>query len=148
MRLDIPRGLITGRVTGNTGIIRVLVDAHIVKAQVRGHVFADRLVLGREVVRHAQVHDHGHGLERDHALANVAVGADGAPVQCPSFVSANEPGHVALCAGRVLEGVGLIFAAVVPAGVEVGQAGHGLLVDAATVGVDLGHTGIVDSSKV
>lgn len=148
MRLDIPRRLITGRVTGNTGIIRILVDAHIVKAQVSRHVFANRLVLWRKVVRHAQVHDHRHGLEGDHALADVTVGADGAPVQCPGFVGANEPGHFALCAGGVLEGVDLVFAAVVPAGVEVGQAGHGLLVDAATVGVDLGHTGIVDSSEV
>jgi hypothetical protein len=42
----------------------------------------------------------------------------------------------------------LIFGAVVPAAVEVCEAGHGLLVDAATVGVDLGDAGIVNGGVV
>lgn len=137
MLIDIVGRLVTRRVTGDTDRIGVLVDPDIVEPQVRGHILADGVVLRREVVRHSQVHDQGHGLERDHALADVAVGSHCASVERPGLVRADEPGDVASGAGGVLEGEDLVFGSVVPAGVEVCQAGHGLLVDAAAVGVDL-----------
>lgn len=108
----------------------------------------DTLILRGKVIRHTQVHDHAHRLERDHALTDVAVGADGAAVQGPSFVGADEPGYVSCGAGGVFEGEDLVLGAVVPAAVEVCEAGHGLLVDAAAVGVDLGDAWVVDGGVI
>lgn len=115
MLVDIGGRLIARRVTGNTDLVWVLVNADIVDSQIRRHILMDGAVLRRKVVCHAQVQDHGQGLERDHALADVAVGPDGAAVECPGLVGADEPGHVASCAGVVFEGVDLVFGAVVPA---------------------------------
>lgn len=148
MLIDIVGCLIARRVTSNTNLIRILVNADVVEPQIRRHVLADSVILRGKVIRHAQVHDHGHGLERDHALADVAVGSDGAAVEGPGFVGADEPGHVTSSAGGVFEGVDLVFAAVVPVRVEVCEARHCLLVDAAAVGVDLGYARVVDGGKV
>lgn len=115
MFLNILSGLITRRVTSNTLIIGVLVDADIVEAQDGRHEIDDALILRREVIRHTHIHDQGHGLERDRALPDIAVGSDGASVQCPGLFGADEPRHLALCTWCVLEGVGLVFGAVEPA---------------------------------
>lgn len=77
---DIRGRLVARRVTGDALVVRVLVDADVVDAQERGHVLVDTGVLRSEVVGHTQVHHHGHGLERDHALPDVAVRPDGAAV--------------------------------------------------------------------
>lgn len=114
MFLNILSRLITRWVTSNALIIGVLVDPNIVEAQDSRHIIDDALVLRREVVRHTHIHNQRHGLEWDHALPDIAVGSDGTCVQCPGLFSADEPGHVAFCTWCVLEGVGLVFGAVVP----------------------------------
>lgn len=119
MFLNILSRLIPRRVTGNALIIGVLIDPDVVEAQDGGHKINDALVLRREVIRHTHVHDQRHGFEWDHALPDIAVGSDGASVQCPGFLGADEPSHLSFCAGYVLEGVGLEFGAVVPAVIQV-----------------------------
>ena len=115
MLLNILSRLITRRVTSNALIIGVLVDPNVVEAQDSRHIIDDALVLRRKVVRHTHIHNQRQGLEWDHALPDIAIGADGAGIQCPGLFSADEPGHIAFCAGCVLKGVGLVFSAVVPA---------------------------------
>lgn len=148
MLLNIISRLIARRVTGDADIVRILIDPDIIKLQIGRHVLADGVILRGKVVRHSQVHDQGHGLEWDHALTDVAVRSDGAVVEGPGFVSADEPGHLPCCTGGVFEGVDLVFRAVVPPGVEVGQAGHGLLIDAATVGVDFRDARVIHGGVV
>lgn len=48
----------------------------------------------------------------------------------------------------VLEAEDLVFGAVVPAGVEVCEAGQRLLVHTTAIGVDFGNAGIVYGGKV
>lgn len=148
MRLNIPRRLESRRIAGNTNVIRILINPYIINPQIRRHIRTDALILRRKVIRHTQIHDHAHGFERDHALPDVTIRADGATVQGPGFVGADEPGYVSGGAGGVFEGKDLVFCAVVPAAVEVCKTGHGLLVDAAAIGVDLGDAWVVDGSVV
>lgn len=148
VRIDIPRSLEPGRITRHANLIRVLINPNIIKPQIRRHILADTLILRRKVIRHTQIHDHAHRFERDHALTDVPIGPDGAPVESPGFVGTDEPGDVSCGTGGVFEGEDLVFRAVVPAVVEVCEAGHGLLVNAATVGVDLGDAGIVNGRVV
>lgn len=148
VRIDIPRCFKPGRITRHANLIRVLVNPNIIKPQIRRHILADTLILRRKVICHTQIHDHAHRFERDHALTDVSIGPDGAPVEGPSFVGADEPGDVSCGTGGIFEGEDLVFCAVVPAAVEICEARHGLLVDAATVGVNLGDAGIVNGRVV
>lgn len=69
-------------------------------------------------------------------------------VDGPGLFAADEPGYVPLWAGGVFEGVDLVFFAVVPVVVEVGEAGGDLLEGAAAVGIDGCDGWVVDSSKI
>lgn len=117
MRLNIPRSLKPRRIASNTNLIRILINPNIIKPQIRRHVLADTLILRRKVIRHTQIHDQTHWFERDHALTDVTIGTDGAAVQGPGFVGADEPGYVSCGAGGVFEGEDLVFCAVVPAAI-------------------------------
>ena len=148
MFLNVLGCLPTRRVTGDTLIIWVLIDTNVVESQQSGHVFPDAGILRSEVVRHTHVHDQTHWLEGNHALSDIAVGTDGAAIEGPCLLRADEPCDLAFGSGGVLERVGLVLRAIVPAVVEVREGGHGLLVDATTVAVDLSNTVVVDGGEV
>lgn len=81
-------------------------------------------------------------------MSDVSVWSDCSAIYGPCFFGADEPGYLAFRAGRVLHGVGLVLGAVVPAVVEVGEGGHGLLVDTTAVAVDFGDAVVIDGGEV
>lgn len=148
MLFDILCRLPTVRITSHTDSIWILIDANIIKPQVRRRIFLNVIVNGRKVPRHAQIHDDRQRLKRDNALPYVAVRTDSSPVKRPCLVGANKPAHVPLNPWSVFEGVDLVCFAVVPIVVKVCDAGHGLLVGPAAIGVYLGYGGVVDGGEV
>lgn len=149
MLLNILRRPITCRITRNTNLVRILVNPNIVHPhRSRPRLLETRPVQHRERWRHTKIQNWVHGLHGDHSLADVAVGANSLGVDGPGLLTADEPGYVPLGSGRVFKGVDLVFFAVVPVVVEIGEAGGDLLEGATTIGVDCCDGWVVDGSEV
>lgn len=149
MLLNILRRPITRRVTRNTNIVRILIYANIIHPhRSRPRLREPRPIQHRERGRHTKIQNRVHGLHGNHSLANVAIGANGFCVDGPGLFVADEPCYVPPGARCVFEGVDLVFFAVVPVVVEVGEAGGDLLEGAAAVGVDGCDGWVVDGGEV
>lgn len=115
MVFDVRGCWVSRRIAGHNGIVVILVDANVVHTHGRGEERRNsRQVDGREAVRHAKVENNGHWLLGHHSLADVSVGTKCLAVNRPHGLITNHPGDVALCAGGVIKGVGLVSFAVVP----------------------------------
>jgi hypothetical protein len=135
--LDVLRRFVAGRVARDHLGAFFLVQAHVIDAHDRREAERGEVNI-YPVLGDSQVDDHGHGFFGDEALADVAVGSDGAGVEFHHLVVADEPLDVGVfvAAGGVLEGVLLVLHAVVPGVVEHCGCGDGLLEGTAGVSVD------------
>lgn len=139
MALDILRRLKAGRITRHHLLSFPLIPPDIVELH-EGRE-AERIKLDVDpVVRDAEVEDHGHGLLADDALADVAVGLDGARIEAHHLLVADGPGDegVLVRAQFILEGVFLVGDVVVPVVVQGRGGADGLLERPAGVSVDEG----------
>jgi hypothetical protein len=135
--LDVLCCLVARRIASHQLLAFLLVNANVVDAHDSGEV-ESRVVDVDPVLGDSKVDHHGHGFLGDQALADVAVGPDGAGVELHHLVVADVPLDVGVFAGAgsVLEGVLLVLHAVVPGVVEHRGGGDGLLERTAGVGVD------------
>lgn len=139
--------LIARRVASDTDVVRILVNPNIIEPHDARHIVSDRVIDGREVVGHAQVHDDGHRLKRNHALTNITIRANSSSIQGPGFVGPDKPGDVSFSAGGIFKGIDLVLGAVVPLIVQISETGHGLLIGTSSITVDLRYVTIIYSRE-
>lgn len=135
--LDVLCGLVAGRIARDHFGALLLVPADVVDAHDGREV--ERGVIDVDpVLGDTKVDDYRHWFFGDEALADVAVGSDGAAVELHHFVVADEPLDVGVfvSARGVFEGVFLILHTIVPRVVEHSGSGDGLLERTTSVSVD------------
>lgn len=131
MLLDVVRRRISRRIAGHQRIVFVLIDSQVVDLHGCWHQRSEaRQVQCGKAIRHAEVDHDSHGLFGHHPLADIAIRAHCARIQCPGRLVPNIPRHLSRGPWYIVEAVllELLLATFIPLIVEVRHSGNGLLV--------------------